>query len=84
MLSVRPALSSRTSLSRSAGHLPLSILREGERSSDMVGLGSEEMDSDVMDIRRRRLDVAARYEARLEYLRARLKGAELHEKLLKK
>ncbi|KAF9052513.1 hypothetical protein BDZ89DRAFT_1056853 [Hymenopellis radicata] len=83
-LSVRPALSNHGSLSRSAGHLPLSILREGERSSDTVDLGSEEMDTDVMDIRRRRLDVAGRYEARLEYLRARLKGAELHEKLLKK
>ncbi|KAK0193823.1 hypothetical protein F5146DRAFT_404576 [Armillaria mellea] len=73
LLSVnRPTLSSHTSLSRSSGHLPL-------RSSETVGL-----DDDIAAIQRRRLEVTHRYEARLEYLRARLKGAELHEKLLKK
>ncbi|TRM61110.1 hypothetical protein BD626DRAFT_502759 [Schizophyllum amplum] len=40
--------------------------------------------SEMEDIRRRREEVSARYEARLEYLRAKLKGAVLHEKLLKK
>ncbi|KAK0500431.1 hypothetical protein EDD18DRAFT_1349310 [Armillaria luteobubalina] len=75
LLSVnRPTLSSHTSLSRSSGHLPL-----GVRSSETVGL-----EDDMTAIQRRRLQVTHRYEARLEYLRARLKGAELHEKLLKK
>ncbi|KAI4523598.1 hypothetical protein K525DRAFT_267808 [Schizophyllum commune Loenen D] len=40
--------------------------------------------TEMEDIRRRREEVSARYEARLEYLRAKLKGAVLHEKLLKK
>ncbi|KAK0223257.1 hypothetical protein IW262DRAFT_1458260 [Armillaria fumosa] len=75
LLSVnRPTLSSHTSLSRSSGHLPLGI-----RSSETVGL-----EDDMTAIQRRRLQVTHRYDARLEYLRARLKGAELHEKLLKK
>jgi len=41
--------------------------------------GAEE----TAEIRRRKAEVTARYEARLEYLRARLKGAELREKLMK-
>lgn len=50
-------------------------------------LGDEEMvnyDDEMDDIRRRREEVAQRYEARLDYLKAKLKGAQLHEKLLKK
>lgn len=39
---------------------------------------------EMAEIRKRREEVTARYEARLEYLRARLKGAELREKLMKK
>ncbi|GJE91759.1 hypothetical protein PsYK624_079100 [Phanerochaete sordida] len=42
------------------------------------------LEAEMADIRRRRAEVTARYEARIEYLRARLKGAELREKLLKK
>ncbi|KAI0917001.1 hypothetical protein AcW2_007250 [Taiwanofungus camphoratus] len=42
------------------------------------------METELADIRRRRVEVTARYEARLEYLRARLKGAELREKILRK
>jgi len=50
-----------------------------------VGLGiNEDGDAEMADIRRRREEVTRRYESRLEYLRARLKSAELHEKLLKK
>ncbi|KAG7451260.1 uncharacterized protein BT62DRAFT_990872 [Guyanagaster necrorhizus] len=78
LLSVnRPTISSHTSLSRSSGHLPLGV--HSMRSSETVGL-----EDDMTDLQRRRLEVTRRYEARLEYLRARLKGAELHEKLLKK
>ncbi|KAJ3500019.1 hypothetical protein NLJ89_g9979 [Agrocybe chaxingu] len=48
--------------------------------------GDPEIDDDpeLVDIRKRREDLVARYTARLEFLRAKLKGAELHEKLLKK
>lgn len=42
------------------------------------------LESEMSEIRRKRSEVTARYDARLEYLRARLKGAEMHEKLLRK
>jgi len=42
------------------------------------------MEAELADIRRRRTEVTGRYEARLEYLRARLKGAELREKILRR
>lgn len=42
------------------------------------------LESELFDIRRRRQEVTARYQDRLEYLRAQLKGAELREKLLRK
>jgi hypothetical protein len=44
----------------------------------------EALENEMSDIRRRRAEVVARYEARLEFLRVRLKGAEMHEKLLKR
>ncbi|TFK48658.1 hypothetical protein OE88DRAFT_1663728 [Heliocybe sulcata] len=52
------------------------------------GGGEEDVDirateKELGDIRRRRAEVTARYDARLEYLRAKLKGAELRERLLK-
>ena len=42
------------------------------------------LENEMADIRRRRAEVVARYEAKLELLRAKLKGAEMHEKLLKR
>lgn len=67
-----------------------SVLRspEGSQYSDSVKhLRDDEdilaLEAEMADIRKRRTEVTARYEARLEYLRARLKGAELREKLLK-
>lgn len=85
-------------LARSLNHLPLSALAESEivdRRSfaesrlGMVGDPQEDadltaMEGDLADIRKRRGEVTARYETRLEFLRAKLKGAELHEKLLRK
>ena len=41
-------------------------------------------EGELEDIRRRREEVNHRYEARLEYLRAKLKGAQLHEKLMRR
>lgn len=55
--------------------------RSGNKEKDEM---EEEMEREMEDIRRRREEVSMRYEARLEYLRAKLKGAQLHEKLMKK
>ncbi|KAK0187880.1 hypothetical protein F5146DRAFT_1061162 [Armillaria mellea] len=55
--------------------------RSGKKEKDEM---EEEMEREMEDIRRRREEVSMRYEARLEYLRAKLKGAQLHEKLMKK
>ena len=70
----------------------LSLDTTGSDSSAPLGLGlrredGEEVEAaakEVADVRRRRAEVVGRYEERLEYLRAKLKGAELHEKLLRK
>lgn len=57
-------------------------------SGSVKNLGDEDdilaLEAEMADIRKRRAEVTARYEARLEYLRARLKGAELREKLMKR
>lgn len=68
---------SNVSLGRSTGHLPMSALPEDEVSVE----GTED---EMEDIRRRREEVSRRYASRLEYLRAKLKGAELHEKLARR
>jgi hypothetical protein len=52
-------------------------------TADTLRVEQDEED-EMEDIRRRREEVSVRYEARLEYLRAKLKGAQLHEKLLRK
>jgi len=52
--------------------------------STTVRLEAEDIENEIDDIRRRREEVSLRYEARLEYLRANLKGAQLHEKLMRK
>ena len=49
-----------------------------------VRLEAEDVENEMEDIWRRREEVSLRYEARLEYLRAKLKGAQLHEKLMRK
>lgn len=41
-------------------------------------------DAGLSEIRKRREDLVGRYTARLEFLNAKLKGAELHEKLRRK
>ncbi|KAJ6609240.1 hypothetical protein B0H10DRAFT_2226101 [Mycena sp. CBHHK59/15] len=84
---VSPTSSSATS--RSTGHLPLPPPSHGSGSSMMellspgappAGEGGEEL----AEVRRRRAEMMGRCEARLEYLRAKLKGAEIREKLLRK
>ena len=61
--------------------------RRGHGAAVAAAIDEEEltsMETELADIRRRRAEVTGRYEARLEYLRARLKGAELREKILRK
>lgn len=68
-----------------AGSRAESNARGGRGSVRTVG-GLElqrQVESDVEEVRRKRADVEARYEKRLEYLRARLKAAEIHERLLR-
>ncbi|KAF7365364.1 hypothetical protein MVEN_00408600 [Mycena venus] len=77
-------LGSTPSLSRSTGHLPMGVVHEGEAVLTVDLDDEREFGLEMEDLRRRRDEVAGRYEARLEYLRAKLKGAELHEKLLSK
>jgi hypothetical protein len=77
------------SLSRSNSHRALRALAQERESLEYQSLHEEEdedanaLDKELNDIRRRREEVVARYEARLDYLRAKLKGAEIHEKLLR-
>lgn len=65
---------------RSTGHLPMSSVPE----HDIEQTPQVNVDAEMDEIRRRREEVGQRYEARLEYLQAKLKGALLHEKLMKK
>ncbi|TFK70376.1 hypothetical protein BDN72DRAFT_896505 [Pluteus cervinus] len=75
---------SSVSLARSAGHgYTMAAVPENDSTSVSL-MVAPVVDSEVEDIRRRREEVQSRYDARLEYLRAKLKGAQLHEKLVKK
>ncbi|KAF8630910.1 hypothetical protein AX17_005268 [Amanita inopinata Kibby_2008] len=77
------ANNSNLSLTRSNHHLPMmGIVSENGKDKSMMLAGGEEED-EMDDIRQRREEVMLRYEARLEYLRAKLKGAQLHEKLIR-
>ncbi|KIM40465.1 hypothetical protein M413DRAFT_445922 [Hebeloma cylindrosporum] len=88
---VSPGMLGVSTLSRSTSHLALRRLKDSEMSvsTETVGqIASDPADGDedaeLSDIRKRREDLIGRYTARLEFLNAKLKGAELHEKLLKK
>ncbi|KAG1743293.1 uncharacterized protein EDB91DRAFT_1247377 [Suillus paluster] len=64
----------------SSVHLPSTPVREvPDDDASILALESE-----LSDIRRRRGEVTARYQSRLEYLRAQLRGAELREKLMRR
>lgn len=77
---------SSVSLARSTGYAPMDVVPEDKLTSGTTLLREEEVhfETEMEDIQRRRAEVSVRYEARLEYLRAKLKGAQLHEKLLRK
>ncbi|KAJ6513162.1 hypothetical protein C8R45DRAFT_962667 [Mycena sanguinolenta] len=81
--------SSSTAMSRSTGHLPLPRHGGGSGSTMMELLNSPlpppgEGGEELAEVRRRRAQMVGRCEARMEYLRAKLKAQELHEKLLRK
>ncbi|KAF9048477.1 hypothetical protein BJ165DRAFT_1021699 [Panaeolus papilionaceus] len=73
--------------SRSSSHLPLRGPRgtttEANPEYQPEDHGGDD-DPELLDIRQRCDEVVARYSARLEFLRAKLKTAELHEKLMRK
>jgi hypothetical protein len=56
------------------------------RKNEVIGDDGDiiALEAEMAEIRRRRAEVMGRYEERLSYLRAKLKGAELHEKLLRR
>ncbi|KAJ4481903.1 hypothetical protein J3R30DRAFT_3402587 [Lentinula aciculospora] len=79
------ASGSSLNLARSTGQLPMTSVPEDEGVDRLgLGVGSEEINEEIRGIRKKKDDVSKRYEERLEYLRAKLKGAQLHEKLMKK
>ena len=78
------AVTSSSSLPRNGSHLALPKPKGKNASKESIGLEDGDDESEISDVRRRREELVARYIARLEFLRAKLKGAELHEKLLRK
>ncbi|KAG2065696.1 hypothetical protein BDR04DRAFT_137359 [Suillus decipiens] len=65
-------------------HLPSTVHNSLVREVPEDDASISALESELSDIRRRRGEVTARYQARLEYLRAQLRGAELREKLMRK
>jgi hypothetical protein len=63
----------------------LGLTPTSPRKNGMIGDDEDlaALEAEMVEIRRRRAEVMGRYEERLGYLRAKLKGAELHEKLLR-
>lgn len=63
----------------------LGLTPTSPRKNGMIGDDEDlaALETEMVEIRRRRAEVMGRYEERLGYLRAKLKGAELHEKLLR-
>ncbi|KAL1705412.1 hypothetical protein EV121DRAFT_290540 [Schizophyllum commune] len=49
--------------------------------NDDAAVDEDDSMDELEDVRRRRADVVARYEARLEYLRALMRGAEIRERV---
>lgn len=75
---------------RSAPHLPLHTMPPPEHSVRSVSPVPEDYQSDrdgvvfsaeIDDIRLKRAEVTLRYEQKVEYLKAMLRGAEIREKL---
>ena len=81
-----PSLSS-INLAKSTVHLPMRSAPEDfdiRSISGKTDMSKGDVEDEMNEICRRREEVGLRYEARLGYLQAKLKGAQLHEKLMKK
>lgn len=65
-------------------HLPSTVHNSPVREVPDDDASISALESELNDIRRRRAEVTARCQVRLEYLRAQLRGAELREKLMRK
>lgn len=68
----------------SSVHLPSTVHNSPVREVPNDDISISALENELSGIRRRRGEVTARYQARLEYLRAQLRGAELKEKLMRK
>ena len=53
-------------------------------SASLSGHDVSGVEEDMVDLHYRQIEIAERYRQRLDYLRARLKGAELHERLIRR
>lgn len=67
----------------------LFLCQDNSHNLSIAGVGSQgqptiDDNTDLHDVRGRRIAIDQRFERRLEYLKARLKGAEIHERLLRK
>ncbi|KAG2152980.1 uncharacterized protein EDB93DRAFT_1135839 [Suillus bovinus] len=65
-------------------HLPSIVHNSPMREVPDDDASISALESELNDIRRRRAEVTARCQVRLEYLRAQLRGAELREKLMRR
>jgi hypothetical protein len=68
----------------SSVHLPSTVHNSPVREVPDDDVSIAVLENELSDIRRRRGEVMARYQARLEYLRAQLRGAEMREKLMRR
>ncbi|TFK28198.1 hypothetical protein FA15DRAFT_665694 [Coprinopsis marcescibilis] len=84
------SVASLSNLSHSASLLPTppaTVRGSSEEDRHYLDELEQETDSNLSElgvIQQRKSEMIARYTQRIEYLRAKLKGAELHEKLLRK
>jgi len=82
---LQAASNSNISLHSRSSRGGVNFMPNDERPTSAIHIDvGDTLEGELEDIRRRREDVNHRYEARLEYLRAKLKGAQLHEKLMRR
>ncbi|KAL0954523.1 hypothetical protein HGRIS_003490 [Hohenbuehelia grisea] len=78
------SLPERIALSSSESDSPVVESSESGESGPGAQATPKPINSELADIRRRKAEVMRRYEARLEFLRAKLRSLEIHEKLLRR
>ncbi|KAG6903294.1 hypothetical protein C0995_000189 [Termitomyces sp. Mi166 len=80
----RLGVGSASNVSLARSHVTMSAVPEDEPPLPQPRTEEGKFEDEMDDIQRRRAGVSERYAARLEYLRAKLKGAQLREKLARK